>query len=264
MGCKFGGLMSKSAVFISIREKSTRLPKKSLRQIEGRTVCEWLIARTRLASAPDLVVLTTSIDPRDAVLCDIATRCGVKHFQGSEDDKLERYLQAAREFQVDLAVIVDGDDLFVSEEHIDAAIAKFRETGADYVSQQGLPLGAASFGVRVAALDEVCRLKAESDTEVWGGYFTKSNRFNVRMLQVDDPILRRPDVRMTLDYPEDLAFFEKVLGALGKGGAVPTFREIMQYIHAHPEVIDINRGAQAKYEQNLLKSAPVRMKEGRK
>ena len=254
--------MNETAVFISIREKSTRLPRKSLRVIEGRTVCEWLVERARLAERPDRVVLTTSTDPRDRVLCDIAERCGISSFQGSPDDKLDRYLQAARHFGVAFAVIVDGDDLFVSERHIDAAIDAYRASAADYVSQDGLPLGAASFGVRIAALEEVCRIKAESDTEVWGGYFTKSNRFRTKMLPVDDPELRHPEYRMTLDYEEDLAFFEKVLGTVGTGGRVPPFADIMRYLNAHPDVVGINRGAQAKYEQNLLKSAPVRLKEG--
>jgi spore coat polysaccharide biosynthesis protein SpsF len=253
--------MLKTAVFISIREKSTRLPKKSLRVIEGRNVCEWLIERVRLARLPDLVVLTTSTDPRDAVLCRIAEQAGIASFQGSEDDKLDRYLQAAKAFGVEFAIIVDGDDLFVSEEHIDAAVERYRATRADYISQEGLPLGAASFGVRIEALEEVCRLKAENDTEVWGGYFTRSDRFKVQMIQVQDPVLRNPGLRMTLDYEEDLAFFTRVLEAVGRGGRVPRFREIMDFIAGHPEVAEINRGAQEKYEKNLLKSAPVRMKE---
>lgn len=250
----------KTAVFISIREKSTRLPHKSLRVIEGRTVCDWLIERVRLARNPDLIVLTTSVDPRDQVLCDIAEKAGIAAFKGSEDDKLDRYLQAAAAHGVDFAVIVDGDDLFVSEEHIDAVISAAKETGEDYISQDGLPLGAASFGVRIQALAEVCKLKAESDTEVWGGYFTKSDRFKVRMIPVKDPLLNRPDVRMTLDYDEDLALFTEVLENVGTQGRVPTFREIMAFLEKHPEVVALNQGAQAKYEMNLLKSAPVRLK----
>jgi spore coat polysaccharide biosynthesis protein SpsF len=250
----------RTAVFISIREKSTRLPKKSLRLIEGRTVCEWLIERVKLAKRPDLFVLTTSVDSRDKVLCDMAGRAGIASFQGSEDDKLDRYLQAARAFGVDFAVIVDGDDLFVSEQHIDEAIASFQAAGADYITQDGLPLGAASFGVRIDALAEVCQMKAESDTEVWGGYFTRSDRFNSRILPVEDPALRQPQIRMTLDYEEDLAFFTRVLEAVGKGGRVPLFTEIMAFLRSHPEVAEINQGAQAKYEKNLLKSAPVRLK----
>lgn len=253
--------MNKIAVFISIREKSTRLPHKSLRVIQGRNVCEWLIQRVCLATKADLVVLTTSVDPRDKVLCDIAEEAGIAAFQGSEDDKLDRYLRAARAHGVEFAIVVDGDDIFVSEGHIDAVVEAYRQTGADFISQEGLPLGAASFGVRIEALAEVCRMKAERDTEVWGGYFTKSDRYKVHMIQVTEAPLHRPDVRMTLDYEEDLQFFTAILDALGGEGHVPTFREIMTHIDAHPELPEINRSAQAKYEQNLLKSAPVRLKE---
>ncbi len=253
----------KSAVFLSVREKATRLPKKVLREVRGRSMTEHLIDRLKLARRADQVVVATSVHPDDAVLCEIADRCGVSHFRGSEDDKLVRYRDAARRNGVDFMVIVDGDDIFCSEEHIDAAIAGFEETSADFVSQDGLPLGAASYGVRREAMERVCELKAESDTEVWGGYFTETGLFRTHIIRVDDPVLRRPDVRMTLDYEEDLRFFTAVIEALYTGARVPSFREIMEYLAVHPEVVALSAGAQQRYEAHLTKSAPVRLKTSR-
>lgn len=250
----------KTAIFLSIREKAKRLPKKVLREIRGRTVCEHLIDRLKLARNPDLLVMTTSTHADDAILCEIATRAGISFFRGSEEDKLERYLQAAEKFEVDFMVIVDGDDLLCSEEHIDLTIEAYRRTRYDYVSQEGLPLGAASFGIRHEALRTVCELKQERDTEVWGGYFTRTDRFNVHMIQVEDPVLRRPDIRMTLDYEEDLRFFQAVFAGLFHGGRIPTFRQVMVYLGAHPEIVALNQSAQDKYEQNLLRAAPVRIR----
>ncbi len=251
--------MAKTAVFLSIREKASRLPKKVLRVIQGRTTCEHLIARLLMARLPNMVVMATSTHPDDEVLCRIAERAGIPYFRGSAEDKLDRYLRAAECFGVDFMVIVDGDDLFCSEEHIDETIEAFRRTGADYISQEGLPLGAASFGVRPEALRIVCSLKRERDTEVWGGYFTQTGRFRVHMIQVREPMFHRPDIRMSLDYEEDLCFFQAVLDVLARGGKVPTFREVMVFLAAHPEIVALNQTAQAKYHQNLAKAAPVRM-----
>jgi spore coat polysaccharide biosynthesis protein SpsF len=250
----------KTAIFLSIREKAKRLPKKVLRQIGGKTVCEHLIDRLKLARNPDLLVMTTSTHADDSILCDIATRMGISFFRGSEEDKLERYLQAAEKFDIDFMVVVDGDDLLCSEEHIDLTIEAYRRSQYDYISQEGLPLGAASFGIRRQALKTVCDLKQEQDTEVWGGYFTNTSRFKVHMIQVEDPVLHRPDIRMTLDYEEDLRFFQAVFAGLFRDGRIPTFRQVMGYLGAHPEIVALNQSAQDKYERNLLHAAPVRIR----
>jgi spore coat polysaccharide biosynthesis protein SpsF len=251
----------KTAIFLSIREKAKRLPGKVLREIRGKTVCEHLIDRLKLARKPDLLVMTTSTHPDDTVLCEMASRSGIPFFRGSEEDKLDRYLRAAEKFGIDFMVIVDGDDLFCSEEHIDLTIEANRRTQYDYISQQGLPLGAACFGIRQQALKTVCELKQERDTEVWGGYFTESGLFQVHMIQVEDPILHRPDIRMTLDYEEDLRFFEAVIDGLFHGAEIPPFRQVMTYLGDHPEIVALNQSVQEKYERNLHRARPVRMRQ---
>jgi len=251
----------KSAIFLSIREKAKRLPHKVLREVNGRTMTEHLIARLKLARGPDRVIMTTSTHGDDDVLCALAEREGIGCFRGSEEDKLVRYRDAARALDVGFMVIVDGDDLFCSEQHIDEAVETFQRTGADYISQEGLPLGAASFGVKREAIERVCELKAERDTEVWGAYFTGTGLFNVNIVQIEDPLMRKPAWRMTLDYEEDLRFFTAVIQALyPREGPPPPFRAVMEYLERHPEVVALNASAQAKYEAHLQQSAAARLR----
>jgi len=251
----------RTAIFLSIREKATRLPKKVLREVCGQTMAEHLIDRLKTAREPDGILLCTSTHPDDTVLCDIALKKGIHYFRGSEDDKLQRYLDAAAAFGVEFFCVVDGDDIFCSAEAIDRAVRAWRQTGADYITAADLPVGATPFGVKTAALQRVVETKAESDTEVWGGYFTQSDEFEVLELPVEDERLRHPEYRMTLDYPEDLEFFETVFKALHKPPKVFSFAELMDYLNAHPEVVKINAQAAARYEAHLRQSAPVRRKD---
>src|SRR5258708_13082315 len=105
-------------------------------------------------------------------------------------------------------VNVDGDDLFCSEEDIDLTIEAYGRTQYDYISQQGLPLGAACFGIRQRALKTVCELKQELDTEVWGGYFTESGLFQRHLIEVEDPLLHLPAIPITLHFKTNLNFFQ--------------------------------------------------------
>lgn len=253
------GSGARAAIFLSVRDKATRLPGKVLADIHGTPALVRLVRRLKAAAEPELVVLTTSVHPDDAELIEIGRREGIEVFAGSEEDKLQRYLDAAREFGVDVAVVVDGDDLLVSVEHIDEAIRILREGTTDFVSQTGLPLGAASFGIRIDTLASIVADKAATDTEVWGGYFTSRPGARIHMIEEADPLLRRPEVRMTLDYPEDLEFFREVFERHA-GPGEPSLRDAMRIIADHPELVTINASVQALYEENIRKATPVSMK----
>ena len=188
----------RSAIFLSIRNKSTRLPHKHFLKIQGKTTAELLIERLKLAQLPDKIVICTSINPDDDILEDLARDQGIDCFRGSEEDKLDRYLKAAQNFNIDFILVVDGDDILCDPEYIDKIIVKFEQTNADYIIAKDLPLGATAFGIKKEALKKVCEIKKESDTEVWGGYFTKTGLFKIESVEVD-PFLKRPEIRMTLE-----------------------------------------------------------------
>lgn len=249
----------KAAVFITARVKSSRLPRKALLKIGGKTTIGHLIERAKRAVRPQLVVMCTSTNPQDLVLAELAVKHGIRFFRGSEDDKLDRYLKAAEKYRLDFIVTVDGDDILCDPELIDKTVEHFLKTEADFIAWNGLPLGAACAGIKVEALRLVCELKAEADTEVWGGYFTETGLFKIEQIEAEEA-LRRPEVRMTLDYPEDFRFFERIFAELGAGCRFFSLREILALLERKPEIIEINRGVQAAYEEHLKKSAPVRLK----
>jgi spore coat polysaccharide biosynthesis protein SpsF len=141
----------KSAVFIPVRMKSTRLPNKALLEIKGKPVIEHLIDRVKLAKLPDLIVLCATKHPEDEILVGVAQKNGICYFQGSEKDILDRYLKAALKFGVDFIVNVDGDDVFCDPEYMDRVIELFVKTGADFIKCEGLPFGAAPSGIKVGS-----------------------------------------------------------------------------------------------------------------
>jgi spore coat polysaccharide biosynthesis protein SpsF len=248
-----------SAVFITVRMKSSRLPRKALLEIKGKPVIEHLIDRLKLAKSPDLIVLCTSTHPDDAVLVDVARKNGIEYFRGSEDDKLDRYLNAARRYSIDFIVVTEGDNIFYGPDIIDGIMDLYLRTKADYISCPGLPLGTAPHGIKVEALERVCQIKSERDTEVWGGYFADSGLFKVEHLEIPAE-LRRPEIRMTLDYPEDYEFIKAIFDRLYSPGKVFSLRDILSLLRKNPELMDMNRNVQEAYREHLKKSAPVGFK----
>jgi spore coat polysaccharide biosynthesis protein SpsF len=242
--------MNRAAVFLSIRNKATRLPGKSFLPLGGRPLVEQLLARLKRSSQRNLIAITTSTHTDDEVFEAVALRLGVAIFRGSEDDKLDRYLAAARHFAIDVAAIVDGDDPLCDPEYLDRLLAAVSETGADYGTVRDLPIGVASNAVRVDALEKVCRLKTEHDTEVWGGYFTSTGLFSTYILDAD-AAHRDPELRLTLDYPEDYEVLAAIFDELGPDGRPFTLAEVLALMCARPDLRARNRAAAERYEANL-------------
>jgi predicted dehydrogenase/spore coat polysaccharide biosynthesis protein SpsF (cytidylyltransferase family) len=214
-----------------------------------------------MAKAIDTVVLATSTHPGDEVLANLAKSEGFLSFRGSEDDKLDRYYQAAVTHKLDGVIIVDGDDPFCFPEWIDNVAAVLREGDSDCVYISGLPLGAASTGLTTDALRRALEIKDEKDTEVWGGYFIGSGRFATREIKVDDPLLNHPEIRLTLDYDEDYELVCRAVEALGNRVDFTSHELMGLLLNKRPELALINRDAQVRYESHIQNSAPVKFKE---
>lgn len=244
----------RTAVFITVRMKSTRLPKKALLEIKGRTTIEHLIDRIKSAKLHDLVVLCTSTHPDDKILAELAKKSGIEAFRGSPEDKLERYLKAAKKYGVDFIVNVDGDDILCDPTLIDRTIEHFKRTEADCIIWRGFPVGAVPTGIKVGALEKVCEIKDEKDTEVWGGYFTDTDLFKVEYLDAEEE-LRHPEIRMTLDYPEDLKFFKAIFERLYVPGRIFSLREVIELLKKSPDIAEINKHKQEEYMRIIEKLA---------
>ena len=247
-----------TVIFLTVRVGSTRLPRKALLEINGKPVIEHLIDRLKLAKLADKIVLCTTVNPEDKVLIEIAKKNKIGSFRGSEEDKIDRYYHAALHFKVDKVMVVDGDDIFCDPHYIDSIIQTLKETNADYVTYRGLPLGITAHGIKFEALKKVWELK-EGVAEVWGGYFTETGLFNVVILEPEDDF-RYPDIRMTLDYPEDFQFFKEIFARLYRPGEIFTLQEIITLLKKNPQIMMINSILQEKYMKRIETQKNIKLK----
>jgi spore coat polysaccharide biosynthesis protein SpsF (cytidylyltransferase family) len=250
--------MKKIAVFIPVRLDSTRLPRKALLDIEGKPAIVHLIERLKLASLPDEIVLCTSNEATDDALGEVAESCKIRLCRGSKEDLLKRYSQAVAENDVDLILNVDGDDILIDPEQVDQVAESLLATGADIVKCEGLPFGAAPLGVRAEALLRVVTAKPDDDTATgWSRFFTDSGEFKIETLVFDHPELTHPDIRMTLDYEEDLQFFRAVFRELSEPVRL---RDAIRLIVARPDIRAINAGLEERYWAHFNSHLPASLR----
>src|SRR5215831_10988031 len=118
---------------VQARMGSTRLPNKVMRSINGRPMIELLLSRLAKARRIDQIVLATSDDPRNQPLVDHVRNLGYEVYQGSENDVLDRYYQAANLHQPDTVVRITGDCPLIDPELVDQVIAAYEGLSVDYL-----------------------------------------------------------------------------------------------------------------------------------
>jgi spore coat polysaccharide biosynthesis protein SpsF len=241
------------AVFIPVRVGSTRLSRKALIEIKGQSMIEHLIDRVKTAELPERIVLCTTTLPEDSPLVQIASIKQISCFRGSEEDIISRYAAAIQAFGFQQIVNVDGDDIFCEPWLIDKAFKELEESGADFVSFEGLPIGASPIGFTATALQRVYNLKRETRSDTgWGRFFTETGLFRTRKIPPECGLVCE-GLRLTLDYPEDLEFAKVIFDALYEPGKVVTVEEIIRYVKDKPEVLAVNSGLKEEYETTFAR-----------
>lgn len=252
----------RTAIFITIRMDSSRLPNKTMRTILGKPVLEHIVQRAKLAGKfSDIVVCTTEREV-DNQIADLAEKLGVKVFRGSLEDKLERWNGAARKYNIDFIVTFDGDDLFCEPVLLDMGSEQIQNGRYDFIeAPKGLICGAFTYAFTAKALEKVCEIKGSSDTEMMWTYFKDTGLFRTGCLEEVEGTYFSDEYRLTLDYPEDFEFFTKVFEYFNCVKNDVPLREIVSYLKEHPEIPQINIGRQQEFLENQKKKTKLVLKE---
>ncbi len=242
-----------TAILITARMKSTRLPRKVLKPILGRPMIVHLLDRLKQARRPERIIICTSPLEEDRPLVEIAAQEAVDCFQGDPDDVLLRLTSAARHFGLKTVVSCTADNPFVDAEYIDRLVDFHLKGNLDYSITEGLPFGSFAYVLSVRAMERACEIKAESDTEVWGGYFTQTGLFACGTLPVDEEV-RWPELRLTVDTPEDFKLVTRIFEELYVPGEVFPLKAIVALCRSRPDLVAVN----AQIEQKAAR--PIKVK----
>ena len=207
--------MSDAIVILQARMASRRLPGKALARLGTRSVLAHCLERLRVGAAAPVMLATTS-HPEDDLLEAEAAGMGVPVFRGSDCDVLGRFVAAAGSVGAGLIVRATADNPAVDLDAPSRVLSVIRSSGADHVSERGLPYGAA---VEAVSFDALCRAEREARMPDDREHVTTLIRRDVarfRPVEVDaPPELRRSDLRLTIDTDQDLQFMRRLFERLG-------------------------------------------------
>lgn len=201
----------KIVAIVQARMGSTRLPGKVMKLIMGLPMIEIMLARLSMSTLINQVIVATSIDQSNQPLIEHVRSLGIEIFQGSENDVLGRYLDAARTYEADVIVRVTGDCPLIDPEIIDEVIEIFLKSNVDYASNILPPSYPDGLDVEVfkfnALLSSSIATNEKSDREHVTPYIRRSDDYSkVNILNNED----LSNERWTVDEPEDLALIQDI------------------------------------------------------
>ncbi len=228
--------------------RSTRSPGKAIAPLAGKPLLEHLLERVSSLAGPARVVLATSLDPANDVLCEIAERLDVAAFRGDEEDVLGRYLEVARKWNADHVVRVTGDNPLTDLPLIESLCLRQLEADADYTYVPGdaLLMGILSEVISRRALETSHREGADRHRSELVTLYIKENpeRFRIERAELPEE-LYRPEYRLTVDEPEDVVLMERIFDRLYRPGRILQTIEAIRLLDSDPRLASINAHIQA-------------------
>lgn len=230
------------ATVVQARTGSTRLPDKVRRHIDGVPMLHLQLQRMgRSDLAGSIVVAIPSGRSDDGLARDVLA-WGHTVVRGDSEDLIGRHLLGAQAVDAEVVAKIPSDCPLIDPGVIDRVIRAFLADRFDYVSNlhpATWPDGQDVEVMRLTALqvahDEATRAFEREHTTpfIW----ERPDRF--RLGNVCWGTDRSMDIRLTVDYPEDLALIERIVGEIGIHASID---EIVQLVDTMPEIASINAG----------------------
>lgn len=246
-------------IFIPIRLNSSRLPKKHLKKIDGKPLLKYLIERLQSAQKTRSIVVCTTTNASDDPLIQFLENENIQYFRGSEKDILMRFLNAAKHFDTDIIIDVEGDKIYTDPIYVDRIVTEM-ETNIDIDYVMGSTFSdridhsdhsiAAVFpvGIRTTSLEAICMLKKTDNTETgYREFFTNNTSINCKYLVPETKHKIPKNLRLTLDYQEDLDLAIEIFHSLGNNFH---FDDILSLMSDKPHLLKITEPVIQKWEQN--------------
>jgi len=206
--------MTDYTIIIQARMGSNRRPGKINYLFDNEPMLMYQINRLKAFNLNNIIIATSDKE-LDDITADIANKCNVECFRGSEDNVLKRFNDCCKNYNLKNIIRVGGDDPLVDPEGIKLLINTHKKN-SDYdliytSHPNGWIYGTAAELITTESLYLAHKSTTDKlDTEHIIPYYKKTT--NVKKMKLNAPdILHREDIYLSVDYQEDLDLIEQII-----------------------------------------------------
>ncbi len=237
-------------IIIQARLGSNRLPKKVVLDFyKGQSILELLISRVKLIVPKDKIIIATSITNEDDSILQIAKKTQVNYYEGSENNVLQRFIQAANYFQAEKIIRLCSDNIFFDLTELKnlyqyVSLSKVKN---DYISYDvaGKPSILTPYGLWAEYVNTLALEKINSYTtekiyreHVTNYIYSYPHKFSIEWLQ---PLtIPKESIRLTTDTKSDFEYQQEIFAFLmEKVGLSFTTQDILTFLSENRNFIPL-------------------------
>ena len=236
---------------IEARMTSSRLPGKVLMPAVGEiSMLQFMIERIRLAKNIDEILVATTINDTDKPIVDLCEKIGIRYFRGSEEDVLQRVLDAHKSVDSDIIVELTGDCQLIDPTMIDESIDFYQNNNYDYVSNchvRSYPIGLDIQVFATSVLEDIAaKTSLQEEREHVSLYIYKSGEYSLKAIVAEGDLFW-PELRITLDDKGDYKLLKAICEYFyPKKGFDFSATEVLKYLRENLHLLELIKDVRVK------------------
>ena len=232
----------KTVAIVQARMGSKRCKGKTLRNILGKPMLWHMVNRTKHSVYIDKIVVATTREKKDDVIVNFCKDNQLLYYRGNEEDVLDRFYQAALQYNAGIIVRVTSDCPLMDPKVTDSVI-KFYLDNPDHDLVRTGPTYAEGLGTEVfplSSLETAWReAKMKSEREHVTPYLWKHpERFKIKTLQLLQDLSY---LRMTVDEEIDFQVVETIFKHLYNDNTLFYTEDIIELYKKKPYIFEPNQ-----------------------
>lgn len=233
--------MRKLIAALACRNEGSRLYGKPLQHLDiaGRiTILDHMLDLIDTVPVIQESVLGISEGEANLTFQSLANKRGLKHIVGDENDVLLRLIQCCERAEATDAFRVTTESPFFYFEMVEEAWKRHLEQGNDVTVVDGLPEGCHFEIYTLDALKASHTLGEDRHRSEFCSLYMRENKdkYKIAVLPIP-PEVERLDLRLTVDYPEDLVVCRAVYAHLKSKAPRLPVRDIVAFLDQHQDLV---------------------------
>jgi spore coat polysaccharide biosynthesis protein SpsF (cytidylyltransferase family) len=232
-------------IIVQARIGSTRLPKKMLKPFfNEKGIFELLLIKLKVLLEKYKIIIATTTNPQDDIIVEMAKKYNFEIYRGSENNVLDRFINAADEFKIDNIIRICADNPFLDYFELTNLIHFAQNNSFDYIgySINNAPSIKTHYGFWAEFVKKTALKKVLSNTNeqiylehVTNYIYTNPKLFNIHFIAVkDERITTNHKIRLTLDTAEDFNILKEIYQNLYMNYKKYGIFEIIDFLEKNP------------------------------
>jgi spore coat polysaccharide biosynthesis protein SpsF len=237
--------MRRLVAALACRAHGTRLYGKPLQALDVQkqiSVIDYMIRFVQSEATIADAVLGVATGVENEPFHAIAARHGIRSIRGDETDVLHRLISCGEAAEATDVFRITTESPFIYFEPIPEAWSRHVSSGNDVTALAGVPDGPGFEIIRLDALKRSHALGEDRHRSELCTLYIREHRddFCVETIEAPPPV-NRMDLRLTIDYPEDLVLCRHVYEAFKELAPRIPLDRIVAFLDGRPDLLELVR-----------------------